>query len=328
MHLLEVNDLHTQFVTRSGVVKAVDGVSFRVEAGETLGIVGESGSGKSVSVLSILGLIPSSGRVIGGRAIFKGMDLLKMDKKQIRTVRGSQISMIYQDPMTSLNPLLTIGRQIEEPLEQHLNMTPAQAHKRAAELLSLVGIPEAQARLSHYPHQFSGGMRQRVMIAMALACNPALLIADEPTTALDVTIQAQLMAIMKHLRDELSMAIIWITHDLGLLAGIADRMMVMYAGHVVEQAPADLIYGNPIHPYTQGLLASVPRLDEQQQHKLHSIPGQPPDLARLSRGCPFYPRCPRTQPQCLEAMPVLQQIDLEHQLACWNIQKEFSHIEL
>ena len=328
MQLLEVVDLRTQFVTRSGVVKAVDGVSFSVQAGETLGIVGESGSGKSVLALSIMGLIPEPGKVTAGQAIFQGKDLLKMDKKTIRSVRGSQIAMIYQDPMTSLNPLLTIGRQIQEPLEYHSKMTTIQARNRAAELLSLVGIPEPQTRLSSYPHQFSGGMRQRVMIAMALACNPALLIADEPTTALDVTVQAQLVSIVKRLRDEFSMAIIWITHDLGLLAGIADRMVVMYAGHVVERAAADGIYGSPMHPYTQGLLASVPRLDEQQRHKLYSIPGQPPDLSTLAQGCSFQPRCTYSQPECLEAMPGLQTAAFEHQVACWKVQNENDLVSL
>lgn len=318
MHVLEVNDLHTQFTTRLGVVKAVDGVSFVAKAGETLGIVGESGSGKSVTVLSILGLISPPGRVTGGQAIFSGSDLLKLDKNMLRKIRGGKIAMIYQDPMTSLNPLLTIGRQLTEPLEVHLNLTPNQAKVRAAEMLALVGIPEAHTRLSCYPHQFSGGMRQRVMIAMALSCNPILLIADEPTTALDVTIQAQLLAIMKRLRSEMSMAIIWITHDLGLLAGLADRMMVMYAGHVVEEAPADEIYGNPTHPYTQGLLTSVPRLDGKQPHKLHSIPGQPPDLASLGSGCPFQPRCSLALPICREVAPGMESIIAEHRSACWK----------
>ena len=317
MHLLEVTDLRTQFTTRTGLVRAVDGVSFYVDAGETLGIVGESGSGKSVTVLSILGLLSPPGKVTGGQAVFQGHDLLKMDKDSIRSLRGSQIAMIYQDPMTSLNPVMTIGRQITESLELHLGLTWIQANNRAAELLAMVGIPESRTRLSNYPHQFSGGMRQRVMIAMALACSPSLLIADEPTTALDVTIQAQIVAIMKRLRDELSMAIIWITHDLGLLAGLADRMMVMYAGHVVEQAPADEIYGNPRHPYTQGLLSSVPHLDESHQRKLRSIPGQPPDLATLSRCCPFQPRCHLAQVQCQEKMPPLEIIDSNHQAACW-----------
>ena len=341
MHLLEVNDLHTQFVTRNGAVKAVDGVSFYIQPGETLGIVGESGSGKSVTVLSLLGLLPIAGKVTAGQAIFQGQDLLQIDKKSLRKVRGSKIAMIYQDPMTSLNPVLSIGKQLQEPLEQHLLLTPSQARSRAVELLSLVGIPDARANLNSFPHQFSGGMRQRVMIAMGLACNPILLIADEPTTALDVTIQAQIVSIMQRLRDEMSMAIIWITHDLGLLAGLADRIMVMYAGRVVEIAMSDLIYGDPRHPYTQGLLASVPSMDKQQPKKLHSIPGQPPDMAALDgdapAGCPFQPRCERTllypnQRQCFEKMPVMEvvsmgkeqgllvtELNTQHEAACWYI---------
>jgi oligopeptide transport system ATP-binding protein len=317
--LLQVRDLHTHFFTDEGVVRAVDGVSYDIEEGETLGLVGESGCGKTVSALSILRLIPSPpGKIVGGEIMFEGRDLLKVDEEEIRHIRGNRIAMVFQEPMTSLNPVLTIGRQLTEALELHLKMDRHASSKRAVELLEMVGIPEAASRLNDYPHQFSGGMRQRVMIAMALSCNPILLIADEPTTALDVTIQAQLVAIMKRLRSEMSMAIIWITHDLGLLAGLADRMLVMYAGHVVEEAQADEIFGNPRHPYTQGLLDSVPRLDGRQPQKLRSIPGQPPDLASLGKECPFQPRCSRALPVCQEALPVLEPVAAGHRSACWN----------
>ena len=318
MPLLEVNGLKTQFFTQDGVVKAVDGVSWYVDEGETLGIVGESGCGKSVSVLSVMRLIPQPpGKIVEGEVIFDGENLLTMADNDIRQVRGNKIAMIFQDPMTSLNPVLTIGRQIGEALELHMGMKKEEARKRSAELLSMVGIPEAEMRLDDYPHQFSGGMRQRAMIAMGLACNPRLLIADEPTTALDVTIQAQIVDLVKRLRDEIGMAIIWITHDLGVVAGLADRMMVMYAGHAVEEAPVKEVYGDPRHPYTVGLLGSLPRLDEVREDRLESIEGLPPDLIALPPGCPFEPRCVYAIDKCREERPQLEPVGPRHRIACW-----------
>jgi oligopeptide transport system ATP-binding protein len=324
MPLLEVNGLQTQFFTQDGVVKAVDGISFYVNEGETLGIVGESGCGKSVSVLSVMRLIPQPpGKIVGGEVLFEGEDLLKISDNEIRRVRGNKIAMIFQDPMTSLNPVLTIGRQIQEALELHMGMNKEESRKRSAELLSMVGIPEADMRLDDYPHQFSGGMRQRAMIAMGLACNPQLLIADEPTTALDVTIQAQIVELVKRLRDEIGMAIIWITHDLGVVAGLADRMMVMYAGHVVEEAPVKEVYADPRHPYTLGLLGSLPRLDEIREERLTSIEGLPPDLIDLPPGCPFEPRCAWAVDKCKAVRPVLEPVGPRHRIACWvDVTKE------
>jgi oligopeptide transport system ATP-binding protein len=318
MPLLEVKGLKTQFFTQDGVVKAVDGVTWYVDEGETLGIVGESGCGKSVSVLSVMRLIPQPpGKIVEGEVIFDGENLLTMSDNDIRKVRGNKIAMIFQDPMTSLNPVLTIGRQIGEALELHMGMNKEEASKRSAELLSMVGIPEAEMRLDDYPHQFSGGMRQRAMIAMGLACNPRLLIADEPTTALDVTIQAQIVDLVKRLRDEIGMAIIWITHDLGVVAGLADRMMVMYAGHAVEEAPVKEVYGDPRHPYTVGLLGSLPRLDEVREDRLESIEGLPPDLIALPPGCPFEPRCVYSVDKCSEVRPELEPVGPKHRIACW-----------
>ena len=318
MPLLEVKNLKTQFFTEDGVVKAVDGVSFYVDKGETLGIVGESGCGKSVSVLSVMRLIPQPpGKIVDGEVWFDGQNLLELSDDEIRQIRGNRIAMIFQDPMTSLNPVLTIGRQIGEALELHLGMSKQEARKRSAELLSLVGIPEAEMRLDDYPHQFSGGMRQRAMIAMGLACNPQLLIADEPTTALDVTIQAQIVDLVKRLRDEIGMAIIWITHDLGVIAGLADRMMVMYAGHVVEEADVKELYANPRHPYTIGLLGSLPRLDEIREERLTSIEGLPPDLISPPPGCPFEPRCVYAIEKCKTERPELAPVGPRHTIACW-----------
>jgi oligopeptide transport system ATP-binding protein len=318
MPVLEVKGLKTQFFTQDGVVKAVDGVSFHVDEGETLGIVGESGCGKSVSVLSVMRLIPQPpGKIVGGEVVFDGENLLEMSDEEIRRVRGNKIAMIFQDPMTSLNPVLTIGRQIGEALELHMGMKKDESRKRSAELLEMVGIPEAAQRLDDYPHQFSGGMRQRAMIAMALACNPRLLIADEPTTALDVTIQAQIVELAKRLRDEIGMAIIWITHDLGVVAGLADRMMVMYAGHAVEEAPVREVYEDPRHPYTIGLLGSLPRLDEIREDRLTSIEGLPPDLIELPPGCPFEPRCVYAIDKCREVRPELEPVGPRHRIACW-----------
>lgn len=317
--LLEVKDLRTEFHTQDGVVHAVNGVSFSVDEGETLGMVGESGCGKSQTVLSVMRLIPvPPGKIAGGQVLFQGRDLLQVDDEEIRSVRGNKIAMVFQDPMTSLNPVLTIGTQIGEALELHLGMTKEQARHRSVELLKMVGIPEAEGRLDDYPHQFSGGMRQRVMISMALSCSPQLLIADEPTTALDVTIQAQIVDIVKRLKRELGMAIIWITHDLGVIAGLADRINVMYAGYVIETAAVKEIFANPSHPYTLGLLGSIPRLDETRKEKLTPIEGLPPDLIQMPTGCPFYDRCRFRSQKCLDENPPLISVGMRHWSACWN----------
>ncbi len=315
--LLEVNDLRTHFYTQDGVVKAVDGVSFYVDKGETLGIVGESGSGKSVTSLSVMRLIPNPpGKIVSGQILFDGDDLLKYSEEEMRHVRGKDIAMIFQDPMTSLNPVLTIGRQITETLELHMKMTGKEARNRAVELLAMVGIPSPAARLDDYPHQFSGGMRQRVMIAMALSCNPQLLIADEPTTALDVTIQAQILELIKKLQQELGMAVIIITHDLGVVAGMADRVQVMYAGRVIEEGPTGQIFADPRMPYTIGLLQSIPRLDEQRGHRLAPIRGLPPDLIDLPAVCPFAPRCDYVQDVCYQQVPPLRPVAPHQRAAC------------
>ena len=317
-YLLDVQGLETIFKTPEGIVHAVNGVSFGLKEGETLGVVGESGCGKSVTMLSVLGLIPSPpGNIKSGSANFFGNDLLKMSKDEIRSVRGSQIGMVFQDPMTSLNPVLTIGKQLEEPLMLHLSMTKKQAEDRATELLTMVGIPNARDRLKDYPHQYSGGMRQRVMIAMALSCTPQILIADEPTTALDVTIQAQIMDLIKRLRNELGMAIIWITHDLGVVAGLAQRVLVMYGGLVIEEASVTSLFVNPSHPYTIGLLGSLPRVDEKQHTKLLSIEGSPPVLYQKPSACPFAPRCKWAMERCWKENPALEPVAPEHRVACW-----------
>jgi oligopeptide transport system ATP-binding protein len=316
--VIEVKDLRTQFHTYDGTVHAVNGISYHVDEGETLGIVGESGCGKSVSVLSILKLLPEPpAKIQSDSIIFTGNDISDIPDDEMRDIRGSQIAMIFQDPMTSLNPVLTVGFQLLEPLKTHLGMTDDEAWERAAELLHLVGIPEADDRLKDYPHHFSGGMRQRVMIAMALTCNPILLIADEPTTALDVTIQAQIVDLVKRLRDQFGMSLIWITHDLGVVAGLADRVVVMYAGFIVEHAPIIELYGSPKHPYTLGLLNSLPRMDGTPGEKLESIEGVPPDLIRLPKGCPFAVRCGFTKDICLEQNPNLINISPGHSIACW-----------
>jgi oligopeptide/dipeptide ABC transporter ATP-binding protein len=314
--LLDVRGLRTQFHTKAGVVRAVDGVSWNVCKGETVALVGESGCGKSVSALSVMRLVAApAGRIVEGEIIFKGRNLLALSEEEMRKVRGREIGMIFQEPMTSLNPVLTIGRQLTEPLEIHLGMTRLQAQARAVELLSLVGIPDGARRLRQFPHQFSGGMRQRIM--MALACDPALILADEPTTALDVTIQAQILELMKSLSRRLGVAILMITHNLGVVARYADRVNVMYAGKIVERATAREVYGNPRHPYTLGLLRSVPRLDEPRRAKLQPIPGQPPDLSRLPAGCSFAPRCAYVVDRCREQVPSLEEIGAEHLSACW-----------
>jgi oligopeptide transport system ATP-binding protein len=316
--LLDVKNLKTQFFTQDGIVHAVNGISYQVDQGETVAIVGESGSGKSVGVMSLIRLIPEPpGKIVDGEVWFDGQDLLKLNEEELRRIRGNRIAMIFQDPMTSLNPVLTIGRQITEAIELHLHLNREEARKRAVELLELVGIPGASSRLDDYPHQFSGGMRQRVMIAMGLSCNPQLLIADEPTTALDVTIQAQIVDLVERLKDELGMAIIWITHDLGVVAGMADRVLVMYSGFIVEEALVDDLYAQPRHPYTLGLLRSIPRLDLGRQKRLVPIEGLPPDLLDPPSHCPFAPRCPFSIEKCWEENPPLLDVGPNHRSACW-----------
>ncbi|MGB3703403.1 MAG: ABC transporter ATP-binding protein [Anaerolineales bacterium] len=316
--ILEVKDLIVQFHTQDGIVHAVNGVSYAAEAGQTLGIVGESGCGKSVSVLSAMRLIPEPpGKIVAGEIMYKGQDLLKLDKASIQDIRGNEIAMVFQDPMTSFNPVLTIGQQVSESTIFHLGFDQKEAREKSVELLELVGIPGAEERIDDYPHQFSGGMRQRAMIAMALACNPSLLIADEPTTALDVTIQAQIVELVKGLSDQFEMSIIWITHDLGVIAEIADRVVVMYAGYVVEEADVYNLFDHPSHPYTLALLKSLPRVDAVSKEKLAVIPGAPPDCLSLPPGCPFAPRCTFTIERCQQENPALQQINLDHEIACW-----------
>ena len=323
MALLEVRDLKTRFYTDDGVVQAVNGVSWEVDEGETLSIVGESGCGKSVSVLSILRLIPQPpGKIESGEVMFEDRDLMKLKDDDMRRIRGNKMAMVFQDPMTSLNPVLTINQQISEAVILHMGMDKNEARERTAELLELVQIPQAKDRLDDYPHQFSGGMRQRAMIAMALSCNPQILVADEPTTALDVTIQAQIIELVKQLRDDIGMAIIWITHDLGIVAGIADRVAVMYAGFIIESAAVKELYADPRHPYTLGLLGSVPRLDMKKKEKLTPILGLPPDLIDLPVGCPFAPRCDYRIERCAER-PELIAASPGHEVACWvDITKE------
>ena len=321
--ILQVENLVTRFYTPEGVVHAVNGVSFDITEGETLGVVGESGCGKSVTMLSVLQLIQRPpGKIESGKALFHDKDLLAMTSEEIRHVRGGQISMIFQDPMTSLNPVLTIEKQVAEPLIVHVGMTKQQARERVVELLELVGIPEAAKRLPDYPHQFSGGMRQRAMIAMALSCNPQILIADEPTTALDVTIQAQIVDLVKRLRDEFSMTIVWITHDLGVVARLAQRVIVMYAGYIIEEAPVKELYVNPTHPYSIGLLQSLPRLDAKDKRRLAAIQGRPPMLYEKPTICPFAPRCIYAFDRCWNDNPPLIDLDGSHKAACWWDVKE------
>jgi oligopeptide/dipeptide ABC transporter ATP-binding protein len=316
--LLAVDDLRVHFWTGGGTVHAVNGISFDIGPGETLGIVGESGCGKSVTALALLGLLPRAGRVRSGSAHFDGRDLLQLKQRALRRVRGRQIAMIFQDPMTSLNPVLTIGRQLREPLETHFGMNRKAATARAAELLDRVGIPSPDARISDYPHQFSGGMRQRAMIAMALACRPKLMIADEPTTALDVTIQAQILALLRELVAEERTALILITHDLGVVAGMCERVNVMYAGMFMETGSADQLFSSPRHPYTLGLLQSVPRLDATRRAKLQPIEGAPRDMLRPPSACPFQPRCRYEVEQSRLEVPPLVEIEPGHKVACFN----------
>lgn len=316
--LIEVKDLRTRFHIAEGTVHAVNGISFKLSECETLAVVGESGCGKSVSMMSLMGLIPiPPGEIASGQAIYRGKDLFKMSEKEMEQLRGREIAMVFQDPMTALNPVLTIERQLCEPLRTHLGMDERAARERAIELLEQVGIPDASRRVRSYPHEFSGGMRQRAMIAMSLACAPSLLIADEPTTALDVTIQAQIVELVERLRDELCMAIIWISHDLGVVAGLAERVLVMYAGFIIEEAPVDYIYEEPLHPYTLSLLAALPRVDERRYSRLKSIPGAPPNLLVEPHGCPFAPRCEFAFERCLAEMPPLELVAPNHKIACW-----------
>ncbi|MEZ4594069.1 MAG: ABC transporter ATP-binding protein [Chloroflexota bacterium] len=317
--ILEVSDLVTRFYTEDGIVHAVNGISYTLKEGESMAIVGESGSGKSVGVLSIMGLIPDPpGKVEAGEVLYNGRDLLKLSANEMRQIRGRDIAMIFQDPMTSLNPVLTVGHQLTEALRLHLGMNEEQATVRAAELLRIVGIPDSSDRLKDFPHQFSGGQRQRIMIAMALSCNPSILIADEPTTALDVTIQAQIVDLVKRLQEELGMAIIWITHDLGIVAGMVDKVSVMYAGFIVEQGPVREVYKKTSHPYTLGLLESIPKLDSREKNRLYTIKGLPPDLLQEPNSCPFAPRCPFVIDKCLQENPPLKPVAPNHLAACWR----------
>jgi len=321
--LLEVKDLQTRFNTPEGIVHAVNGVSFHLNEGETLAVVGESGCGKSVTMMSLLRLIPiPPGEIASGIVNYRSNDLLKLSEDTMQAdIRGKEIAMVFQDPMTSLNPVLTVARQLTEPLRVHLNMNPDAARKRAVELLEMVGIPDPARRLDNYPHEFSGGMRQRVMIAMALACNPSLLIADEPTTALDVTIQAQIVDLVKELRERIGLTIIWITHDLGVVAGLAQRVIVMYAGYIVEEADVDTLYEDTRHPYTLALMAALPHAERRRAGRLKSIPGAPPNLLVKPVGCPFTPRCEFAHEKCRTNNPPLVQVAENHSLACWvNVQ--------
>jgi oligopeptide/dipeptide ABC transporter ATP-binding protein len=321
--LLDVRHLSTQFHTQDGVVKAVDDVSYNVARGETVALVGESGCGKTVSALSIVRLIAQPpGKIVAGEVLFNGQDLSLMNSDDIRRIRGAEISMIFQEPMTALNPVLTIGRQITEALELHLQMTPGEARAEAVRLLKLVGIPNAERRVNEYPHRFSGGMRQRAMIAMAISCRPKLIIADEPTTVVDVTIQAQLLELIRGITRELGTSLILITHNLGIVARYANRVFVMYAGRIVESGPAAKVYRQPCHPYTAGLLASVPRLDEPRKVRLAPIEGQPPDLIAPPAGCGFYDRCRYSCAACESAQPALTRVGHEHSTACCIVARE------
>jgi oligopeptide transport system ATP-binding protein len=316
--LLSVEDLHVHFWTSRGTVHAVNGISFDIAPGETLGIVGESGCGKSVTSLALLGILPRAGRVVAGRASLEGRDLLTMDDRELRAVRGKEIAMIFQDPMTSLNPVLTVGRQIREAIETHFDVERREAEQRAGELLDQVGIPSPEARLKDYPHQFSGGMRQRAMIAMALACEPKLLIADEPTTALDVTIQAQILELLRALVAERNAALVLITHDLGVVAGMCERVNVMYGGMFMETGTAEQLFGQPRHPYTLGLLQSVPRLDTGRRQELRPIEGAPRDMLSAPQACPFAPRCRYEVEKSRMEVPPLVEVEPGHHVACFN----------
>ena len=316
--LLSVEDLRVEFWTQRGTVYAVNGISFDIAPGETLGIVGESGCGKSVTSLALMGILPRAGKITSGTAMFGDRDLFRLSDRELRRIRGRDIAMIFQDPMTSLNPVLTIGRQIREALETHFDLSKAEANKRVADLLDQVGIPSSEIRLKDYPHQFSGGMRQRAMIAMALACEPKVLIADEPTTALDVTIQAQILDLLKRLVEDRETALILITHDLGVVAGMCERVNVMYAGMFMETGSAEQLFGRPRHPYTLGLLQSVPRLDAERKTKLQPIEGSPRDMLRAPEACPFQPRCRFEVEQSSLEVPPLRELEAGHTVACFN----------
>jgi len=316
--LLSVEDLRVEFWTQRGTVHAVNGISFDIAPGETLGIVGESGCGKSVTSLALMGILPRAGKITGGTAMFGDRDLFRLSDRELRRIRGRDIAMIFQDPMTSLNPVLTIGRQIREALEAHFDLSKAEANKRVADLLDQVGIPSSEIRLKDYPHQFSGGMRQRAMIAMALACEPKVLIADEPTTALDVTIQAQILDLLKRLVEDRETALILITHDLGVVAGMCERVNVMYAGMFMETGSAEQLFGRPRHPYTLGLLQSVPRLDAERKTRLQPIEGSPRDMLRAPQACPFQPRCRFEVEQSSLEVPPLRELEPGHMVACFN----------
>jgi oligopeptide transport system ATP-binding protein len=315
--ILEVKNLKTSFFTHVGEVQAVRGVDFHVDKGEALGIVGESGSGKSVTSMSVMGLLQYPGKIVDGEVIFKGENLVKKKPKQMMSIRGDEIAMIFQDPMTSLNPVYTIGDQIIEAVVRHQKVSKKEARQRAIEMLKLVGIPSPETRVDNYPHEFSGGMRQRAMIAIALSCQPDLLIADEPTTALDVTIQAQILELMKELREKVDTAIILITHDLGVVADVCNRIVVMYGGLIMEEGTAQEVFYTPSHPYTMGLLKSIPRLDLDQHQRLIPIPGTPPDLIKPPKGCPFAARCPYAMKICLEEFPGYVSSSDTHRAACW-----------
>ncbi len=316
--VLDVRDLRTVFKTRTGEVHAVNSISFDLKPGELLGVVGESGSGKSVAMMSLISLLPMPpAEIRNGQVLFDGLDLLQSDDDTLRAIRGAKIGFVFQDPMTSLNPVFTVGFQLMEPVLKHMGMNKRAARARAAELLELVGIPDAPARLRDYPHQFSGGMRQRVMIAIALACDPQVLIADEPTTALDVTIQAQILELVKELRQKLGMAIVWITHDLGVIAGIADRVIVMYGGQIVEQATVKELFGNPQHPYTRALLETIPSVRGQREDKLQVIQGQPPIMGAAPTACPFAARCAQAFEKCWNENPARISVDAGHDVACF-----------
>lgn len=326
--LLQINNLNTSFFTHAGEVKAVSGVSFNLDVGEALGIVGESGSGKSVTSLSIMRLLPPTGKVVHGSIIFEDSNLLELSEKDMQKIRGNEISMIFQDPMTSLNPVFTIGNQLMEPLIRHRGLSKKEAREKTIEMLNLVGIPSPEKRFNQYPHEFSGGMRQRVMIAMALTCEPKLLIADEPTTALDVTIQAQILELMKDLKEKIKTSIILITHDLGVVAEVCSRINVMYGGQLVETGTTHDIFYNPKHPYTWGLLKSIPDINKgEEKQRLIPIEGQPPDLLNPPIGCPFYPRCEYAMKICKERRPNQTKVNENHQASCWLLHPQAPSVE-
>jgi len=325
--ILEVNNLKTSFFAHVGEIKAVGGISFHIDFGEAIGIVGESGSGKSVTSFSIMNLLSFPGKIVDGSILFEGKELVNLPEKEMQKIRGNEISMIFQDPMTSLNPVFTIGNQIMEPLIRHQKLSKIEARKKAIEMLDLVGIPSPEKRISQYPHEFSGGMRQRAMIAMALCCQPKLLIADEPTTALDVTIQAQILELMKDLREKVNTSIILITHDLGVVAEVCRRIIVMYGGIIVEQGTTKDIFYNPKHPYTWGLLKSIPKMQVGEKKRLVPIEGQPPDLLKPPIGCPFYPRCDYAMTICAEERPPFSELSSDHNAACWLLHPNAPKVE-